>query len=66
MPANPPHEVRYLDLADHLYLAGAALDAAPQAVFDVADLGLAESALKHRRRRSPASSSTPTSSKPPM
>jgi death on curing protein len=45
MPATPPHGVRYLDLADYLYLAGAALDAAPQAVFDVADLGLAESAL---------------------
>jgi death-on-curing family protein len=34
--------VRYLDLADYLYLAGAALDSAPQAVFDVADLGLAK------------------------
>jgi death-on-curing protein len=45
MPDSPPHEVRYLDLADYLYLAGAALDTAPQAVFDVADLGLAESAL---------------------
>jgi death on curing protein len=45
MPNSPPHDVRYLDLADYLYLAGAALDAAPQAVFDVADLGLAESAL---------------------
>ena len=45
MPSKPPHDVRYLDLADHLCLAGAALDAAPQAVFDVADLGLAESAL---------------------
>jgi hypothetical protein len=45
MPPTPPHDVRYLDLADYLYLAGAALDAAPQAVFDVADLGLAESAL---------------------
>jgi hypothetical protein len=37
--------VQYLDLADYLYLAGAALDTAPQAVFDVADLGLAGSAL---------------------
>ncbi len=46
MPANPPHDMRCLDLADYLYLAGAALDAAPQAVFDVADLGLAESALQ--------------------
>jgi death-on-curing protein len=45
MPATPPHDVRYLDLADYLYLAGAALDTAPQAVFDMADLGLAESAL---------------------
>ena len=45
MPDSPPHKVRYLDLADYLYLAGAALDSAPQAVFDVADLGLAESAL---------------------
>jgi death-on-curing protein len=45
MPATPPHNVQYLDLADYLYLAGAALDVAPEAVFDVADLGLAESAL---------------------
>ena len=45
MPAKPPHDVQYLDLADFLYLAGAALDLAPEAVFDVADLGLAESAL---------------------
>jgi death on curing protein len=45
MPATPPRAVRYLDLADYLYLAGATLDAAPQAVFDIADLGLAESAL---------------------
>jgi death-on-curing protein len=34
-----------LDLADYLWLAGAALDRAPEAVFEVADLGLAESAL---------------------
>jgi death on curing protein len=45
MPDSSPHGVRYLDLADYLYLAGAALDTASQAVFDVADLGLAESAL---------------------
>jgi death on curing protein len=45
MPDSSPHGVRYLDLADYLYLAGAALDTAPQAVFDVADLGLAESPL---------------------
>ena len=46
MPAQPPPEdVRYLDLADYLYLGGAALDVAPEALFDVADLGLAESAL---------------------
>ena len=32
-------------LADYLWLAGAALDRAPEAVFEVADLGLAESAL---------------------
>ena len=42
---TPPHDVQYLDLADYLYLAGAALDVAPEALFDVADLGLAESAL---------------------
>jgi hypothetical protein len=42
---SPPLDVRYLDLADYLYLAGAALDVAPEARFDVADLGLAESAL---------------------
>jgi hypothetical protein len=35
MPATPPQDVRYLDLADYLYLAGAALDTAPQAVFDM-------------------------------
>jgi hypothetical protein len=34
MASTPPQDVRYLDLADYLYLAGAALDAAPQAVFD--------------------------------
>jgi len=45
MPAMPPQDVQYLDLADYLYLAGAALDVAPEAVFDMADLGLAESAL---------------------
>ena len=45
MPTTPPHDVQYLDLADYLWLAGAALDPAPEAVFDVADLGLAESAL---------------------
>ena len=45
MPAKPPHDVQYLDLADFLYLAGAALDVAPEALFDTTDLGLAESAL---------------------
>jgi death on curing protein len=35
---SPPLDVRYLDLADYLYLAGAALDVAPEALFDVADL----------------------------
>ena len=40
MPDTSSQDVRYLDLADYLYLAGAALDAAPQAVFDVADLGV--------------------------
>jgi len=44
MPTRPQN-VQYLDLADYLYLAGAALDVAPEALFDVADLGLAESAL---------------------
>jgi death on curing protein len=38
-------DVRYLDLADYLYLAGAALDMPPEAVFDVANLHLADSAL---------------------
>ena len=42
---TPPHDVQYLDLADYLYLAGAALDVAPEALFDTTDLGLAESAL---------------------
>jgi death on curing protein len=45
MPTPPPHDVQYLDLADYLVLAGAALDVAPKALFDVADVGLAESAL---------------------
>jgi death-on-curing protein len=45
MPAQPQPDVQYLDLADYLVLAGAALDVAPEALFDVADLGLAESAL---------------------
>jgi len=45
MPTPPPDDVQYLDLADYLWLAGAALDRAPEAVCDVADLGLAESAL---------------------
>lgn len=45
MPKPPSDSVQYLDLADFLWLAGAALDLAPEAVFDVADLGLAESAL---------------------
>jgi hypothetical protein len=29
MPDTPPHDVRYLDLADYLDLAGAALDTPP-------------------------------------
>jgi death-on-curing protein len=45
MATPPPDNMQYLDLADYLYLAGAALDVAPEALFDVADLGLAESAL---------------------
>jgi hypothetical protein len=45
MPMPPPEDLQYLDLADYLLLAGAALDRAPEAVFDIADLGLAESAL---------------------
>jgi hypothetical protein len=60
MSSPPPNDVRYLDLADYLYLAGAALDVAPEALFDVADLGLAESALHAPAATSPESSSTPT------
>jgi death-on-curing protein len=45
MSTPPSDDVRYLDLADYLWLAGAALDRAPEAIFDVTDLGLAESAL---------------------
>jgi hypothetical protein len=45
MPAQPPLDVRSLDRVDYLYLAGAAPDVAPEALFDVTDLGLAESAL---------------------
>ncbi len=29
---TPPQDVQYLDLADYLYLAGAALDVAPEAL----------------------------------
>ncbi|HEV8651436.1 MAG TPA: type II toxin-antitoxin system death-on-curing family toxin [Actinomycetes bacterium] len=42
---TPPHDVQYLDLADYLYLAGAALDVAPEDLFHTTDLALAESAL---------------------
>jgi death on curing protein len=45
MLSPPPADVQYLDLGDYLTLAGAALEVAPEALFDVADLGLAESAL---------------------
>jgi death-on-curing protein len=45
MPSPPLDDVRYLDLGDYLVLAGAALDVAPEALFDMADLALAESAL---------------------
>ena len=45
MSAKPPHDVQYLDLADFLVLAGAALDLPPEVLFDKADLGLTESAL---------------------
>ena len=45
MATPPPDDIQYLDLADYLTLAGAALDLAPEAVFDIADLGLAESVL---------------------
>jgi death-on-curing protein len=45
MMPTPPQDVQYLDLVDYLYLAGAALDVAPEALFDTTDLGLAESAL---------------------
>jgi hypothetical protein len=43
--AMPPHDVRYLDLGDYLYLAAAALQVAPESMVHVVDLGLAESAL---------------------
>jgi death-on-curing protein len=46
MPAPPPDDVQYLDLADFLVLAGAALDLAPEDLFDTTDLGLTESALR--------------------
>jgi hypothetical protein len=45
MPTPPPDDTQYLDLGDYLTLAGAGSDVAPEALFDVADLGLAESAL---------------------
>jgi hypothetical protein len=61
MPDTPPHDMRYLDLADYLYLAGAALDAAPQAVFDVADLGWRNPLCMHRQQPTAGSSSIPTS-----
>jgi death-on-curing protein len=45
MPTPPPDDVQYLDLADFLVLAGAALDLPPEDLFDKADLGLTDSAL---------------------
>ena len=45
MPNPPPADVHYLDLGDYLTLAGAASEVAPEALFDVTDLALAESAL---------------------
>jgi len=45
MPAKPPHDVQYLDLATSCTWAGAALDVAPEALLATTDLGLAESAL---------------------
>jgi hypothetical protein len=60
MATPPPDDIQYLDLADDLILAGAALDRAPEAVFDIADLGLAESALHAPPPPSAGSSSTPT------
>ena len=45
MPNPPVDDFQYLDLGDYLTLAAAALDVAPEALVDVADLGLAESAL---------------------
>jgi hypothetical protein len=36
MPTPPPDDTQYLDLGDYLTLAGAALDVAPEALFDVA------------------------------
>ena len=35
MATPPPDDIQCLDLADYLTLAGAALDLAPEAVFDV-------------------------------
>jgi hypothetical protein len=53
MPDTSPHAVRYLDLADDLYLAGAALDAAPQAVFDVVTSAWRSRRCTHRQRGRP-------------
>jgi hypothetical protein len=38
MPMPPPEDLQYLDLADYLLLAGAALDRASEGVFDIADV----------------------------
>jgi hypothetical protein len=60
MPTTPPHDVQYLDLADYLWLAGAAIDRAPEAVFDVADLGWPSRPCTRRPPPTAESSSTPT------
>jgi hypothetical protein len=45
LPSPPPDHVQYLNLADYLVLAGAALDVAPEQLFGVTDLAVADSAL---------------------
>jgi hypothetical protein len=60
MPNPPVDDFQYLDLGDYLVLAGAALDVAPEALFEVADLALAESALHAPAATFAGSSSTPT------
>jgi hypothetical protein len=59
MPTPPPDKIQYLDLADYLWLAGAALDRAPEAVFDVPTLASPSQPCTHQPPPTAELSSTP-------